>query len=54
MEQPIWYRKTEEALAPVQPLVIFGLVMVIIISVALILSRNHTARTAWLTYLIMP
>ena len=54
ISQPVWYRRTEEALGPYQGVVILGLMAIIAISILLILSNSATARTAWFTYLVMP
>lgn len=52
--QPPWYRKVEEVLLPLQPVVIVLLLLVIAISVYLMVKGPNWARTAWLVYLLMP
>jgi hypothetical protein len=49
-----WYKKLENWLLPMQPVVIAGLIAIAILSVYFALQKSNTLRTAWFIYLISP
>lgn len=52
---PLWYQKTEQFLDPMQGVVSIILVLIILVSIYfLFATHSATARTAWVTYMIMP
>lgn len=51
---PPWYKKLNEMLLPVQPVVIVGLVLVVLVSVVLLVKGDKVQRTAWFVYLVSP
>lgn len=54
MITPPWYKKLNDILLPVQPVVWFGLLLFIGISVYLLVRGDKVQRTAWFVYLVSP
>lgn len=48
------YRKIEAVLEPAQELVNVLLVAIIAVSAVMLFVRSNSARTAWVTYMLMP
>lgn len=49
-----WYKKLNNILLPVQPIVIAGLVLVVLVSILAIMKGDKVQRTAWFIYLVSP
>lgn len=49
-----WYKKLEESLLPAQGLVSILLIIIILVSIYALFSRNSVLRTAWVVYVLSP
>ncbi|MGH7239491.1 MAG: hypothetical protein ACREHG_05430 [Candidatus Saccharimonadales bacterium] len=54
MNQPIWYRKTEDFLNRYEYATDVVLIVTIAISIYLLFFADSVTKTVWTTYLIMP
>jgi hypothetical protein len=54
MKKPSWYGKIEKTLLPVQIVVNMGLILIAIISLTFVFSKEPIKKTAWFVYMISP
>lgn len=48
------YKKVENALEPAHELVTILLIFIIVVSALMLFASSNSARTAWVTYMLMP